>query len=159
MPMRRNLLAGLFSALLLQASAAFADAFDDANQALLDGDVENGLASMNALAESGDPLMQYKVGVALINFSTDDGIRWISTAADRNYAEAQREIGTLYAHGIGVHRDLPSAFKWLYLAQDNKLDKASRKETRRLARQVFAEMSVRERYSAKQMIRYWVPRQ
>ena len=157
--MRRSLLATVFCAVLLQAAAAHADAFDDANQALQDGDVENGLASMNALAESGDPSTQYRVGVALINYSSEDGIRWIETAANRNYPEAQREIGMLYANGIGVHRDLPSAFKWLYLAQENKLDQATLAETRRAARQVFAEMSHRERYSAKQLIRYWAPRQ
>ncbi len=157
--MRRSLLASVFCAVLLQASAAHADAFDDASQALQDGDVENGLASMNALAETGDPSTQFKIGVALINYSSEDGIRWIETAANRNHAEAQREIGMLYANGIGVHRDLPSAFKWLYLAQENKLDKATLAETRRAARQVFAEMTQRERYSAKQLIRYWAPRQ
>ena len=157
--MRRSLIASVFCALLLPAAAAHAGAFDDANQALLDGDVENGLASMNALAEAGDPSTQYKVGVALINYSNEDGIRWIETAANRNYAEAQREIGMFYANGIGVHRDLPSAFKWLYLAQENKLDAATLAETRRVARQVFAEMTHRERYSAKQLIRYWAPKQ
>lgn len=157
--MRRGLLAGILCAALLQAAASRADTFDDANQALLDGDVENGLASMNALAESGDPLMQYKIGVALINFSSADGLRWIETAADRNYAEAQREIGMLYAHGIGVHRDLPNAFKWLYIAQKGKLDKATRRETRRFLRQLYAEMSRRERYNAEQLVKYWAPKQ
>lgn len=134
--MRRGLLAGILCAAWLYAGAAHADAFDDASQALQDGDVENGLASMNALAETGDPSTQFKIGVALINYSSEDGIRWIETAANRNHPEAQREIGMLYANGIGVHRDLPSAFKWLYLAQENKLDKATLAETRRAARQV-----------------------
>lgn len=157
--MRRNLFATVFCAALLQASAAHADAFDDAYQALQDGDVEGGLVSMNALAEAGDPSTQFRIGVALINYSGADGIRWIETAADRNHAEAQREIGMLYFNGIGVDRDLPSAFKWLYLAQENNLDDETRAETRRTARQVFAEMTQRERYSAKQLIRYWAPKQ
>lgn len=157
--MRRSLVASLVCAVLLQASAANADAFDEANQALQDGDVENGLASMNALAEAGDPSLQFRIGVALINYSGADGIHWIETAADRNHAEAQCEIGMLYANGIGVDRDLPSAFKWLYLAQENSLDAETRAETRRVARQIFAEMTQRQRYSAKQLIRYWAPKQ
>ncbi len=157
--MRRSLLASVFCTMLLPTAAAYADAFDDASQALQDGDVENGLASMNALAEAGDPSTQYKIGVALINYNSADGIRWIEAAANRNHAEAQREIGMLYANGIGVQRDLPSAFKWLYLAQENKLDAATLADTRRVARQVFAEMTHRERYSAKQLIRYWAPKQ
>lgn len=156
--MRRKVLAGFLCAALLQANAAHADAFDDANQALQDGDIEGGIASMNALAEAGDAPTQYRIGVALINFSSADGIRWMEMAADRNYAEAQRELGMLYANGIGVSKDLPRAFLWLYLAEKGAPDKASRSDIRNALKQVYAEMSQRERYNAEQLLRYWQPK-
>ncbi len=138
--------------------SAWAGTLEDGKIQLQDGDVEGGVETLNALAESADAATQYEIGVALINFSAADGVRWMETAADRGNAEAQRDVGMLYAFGNGVPKDLPKAFLWLYVAEKGSKDAAIREDIHHTLKQVYAEMTKRERYNAEQLVRYWQPK-
>lgn len=139
-------------------SAPRADEFDDGAAYLQSGETERGIEILNGIGETGDAATQYKVGVALINFSTEDGVRWIEAAAQRGFPEAQRDMGVFYESGNGVDKDLAYAFMWYYLAQERMKDPVLRDDTRRRMKQVYAAMTTRERYNAEQLVRYWQPK-
>jgi hypothetical protein len=43
-------------------------------------------------------------------------MRWYRKAADQGNAFAQRNVGFLYANGLGVQRDLKQAREWMQKA-------------------------------------------
>jgi TPR repeat protein len=51
----------------------------------------------------------------------DEAAKWYRLAADQGHAEAQNNLGSLYANGRGVPRDDVAAYMWFALAaaQDN----------------------------------------
>ena len=47
------------------------------------------------------------------------GMFWYRKAAERNSGEAQYSLGTIYAEGLGVPRDMAEALVWLHKAADH----------------------------------------
>ena len=47
-----------------------------------------------------------------------EAVRWFRLAADQGDADAQSNLGLMYANGEGVLEDAPEAVKWLRLAAD-----------------------------------------
>jgi|SRR5688572_9691421 hypothetical protein len=90
-------------------SSSQADQFDDARAYFDNGDTKKGIELLNSIAETGDAATQYRVGTELIGFG-DSGIRWIESAAERGHAEAQADMGLLYASGTFVKQNLRGVY-------------------------------------------------
>lgn len=77
-----------------------------------------GLADLQAKAQSGDPQAQYDLGVALLSgklgLAKDEveAAKWFRKAADQNHAGAQSYLGAYYSQGRGVTQDVPEAVRW-----------------------------------------------
>src|SRR5438105_1740916 len=75
------------------------------------------IASLEKLAEAGDPEAQTKLGLA---YHDGDGVTaddwkaadWLRRAADQGDGVAQNSLGILYQSGHGVPKDLAQAFAW-----------------------------------------------
>ena len=82
------------------------------------------------LAEQGDALSQYMLGVAYalgekVPQDDDKAAYWMEKAAKQDVAEAQLLLGTYYANyakGEGVPKDYSKATYWLKKAADNGSD-------------------------------------
>lgn len=95
----------------------------DAQQHSGHGGAEGGdsLTELQALAENGNAVAQYKLGNLYDNgraVAQDYGEagRWYRKAADQGCASAQYNLGVYYANGQGVAKDQQAARGWLLLA-------------------------------------------
>ena len=82
---------------------------------------DSSLLETRRLAEQGDALAQYGVGVMYANgegVPEDDAeaVRWYRMAAEQGDALAQTSLGTMYADGEGVPENYVLAYAWLNLA-------------------------------------------
>lgn len=77
------------------------------------------LSELERQADSNDPAAQYTLGLNYLlgrnNYdkNTQQGLHWLTKAADNQYTEAQIELGNLYFRGIEVERDYEQAAHWL----------------------------------------------
>ena len=81
------------------------------------------LREWRPLAEQGDALAQYNLGVLYRKgrgVPQDDVLarQWYEKAAAQGQAKAQYNLGTLYLNGEGVPKDYHQAFRWFRLAAD-----------------------------------------
>ena len=53
-----------------------------------------------------------------------EAFKWWSLSAEQGYAEAQFNLGLMYADGLGVAKDYAEAIKWLKLAAEQKFEAA-----------------------------------
>ena len=150
-------LACLACLVFLLISPSQADQFDDARAYFDSGDTKKGIELLNSIAEAGDAATQYRVGTELIGFG-DSGMRWIESAAERGHAEAQADMGLLYASGTFVKQDLPRAFMWYFLALKGNLDPSDREGAQKTAKNVYAAMTSQQRKEAERLILNWKPR-
>ena len=73
---------------------------------------------MATLAEAGDPIAQYNLGLLYLDGhgvpqSPAEAASWFRRAAEQDYTEAQHNLGAMYGSGQGVKRDYVQAYKWL----------------------------------------------
>ncbi len=101
----------------LLISPAHAQDYIKGFNAYLRGDYELAQREFRPLAERGNVLAQYKLGVmynngkgVLQDFS--EAFRWFHRAAILGYAPAQNIVGVKYEKGQGVKRDYRQAVKW-----------------------------------------------
>src|SRR5262245_54154139 len=87
---------------VVSAIGARADSLEEAKTLIASGDVDAGRKMLIGLAESGDAATQYAAGTELLNLGGDEGYRWITASAERGHANAQRDLGLMYAAGVGV---------------------------------------------------------
>ena len=88
------------------------------------GDYATALSEWRPLAEQGDAVAQYNLGVlydAGYGVSQDYGQarQWFEKAAAQGYANAQHDLGRLFYYGHGVPQDFVQAHKWYNLAAAN----------------------------------------
>ena len=81
------------------------------------------LREWRPLAEKGDALAQYHLGVLYRKgrgVPQDDvqARKWYDKAAVQGHAKAQYNLGTLYYNGEGVPKDYKQALRWFRLAAD-----------------------------------------
>jgi TPR repeat protein len=78
---------------------------------------------------------------------------WYRLAADQGNAQAQNNLGALYANGRGVPRDAVQAYMWFALsaAQDNPPAAANRDAT-------AASMTPAQIAEADKLVRAWKPK-
>jgi TPR repeat protein len=87
------------------------------------GDFATALREWRPLAEQGDALAQYNLGVLYRKgrgVSQDDvqARQWYEKAAAQGQAKAQYNLGTLYFNGEGVPKDYQQALRWFRMAAD-----------------------------------------
>ena len=102
---------------LLLNSPATAQDYVIAFNAYQRGDFAVARREFRPLAERGNVLAQYKLGLMYTNgegVQQDFAVaaRWFSRAAMQGYAPAQTSLGVRYEKGQGVKRDYGEAVKW-----------------------------------------------
>ena len=105
--------------LVVPAWADFQAGMDANNR----GDYATALREWRPLAEQGDALAQYNLGVLYRKGRgvTQDDVqarKWYDKAAVQGHAKAQYNLGTLYFNGEGVPKDYKQALRWFRLAAD-----------------------------------------
>ncbi len=93
------------------------------------GDHEKAHGKFLPLAERGDKLGQYHLGLLYVrgkgvprNYS--EAAKWFRAAADQGLAEAQFNLAIMYGRGRGVRQDFVRAHMWLNLAAAQGLKRA-----------------------------------
>src|SRR5258706_13979882 len=100
------------------AAPVAAGPFEDAVDAHRRGDYLTALRLIRPLANDGDAVAQYNLG---LTYMTGQGVQqdyamaaiWFRKAAEQGYAFAQSNLGVLYRDGRGVQPDSTEAGKWL----------------------------------------------
>jgi len=87
------------------------------------GDYATALREWRPLAEQGDALAQYNLGVLYrkgrgVQQNDVQARQWYAKAAAQGQAKAQFNLGTLYFNGEGVPKDHQQALRWFRLAAD-----------------------------------------
>ena len=95
-------------------------------QAYTAGDYETAIREWQPLAEDGDYQAAYALGMAFqIKGEPANAVPWYEQAASAGMAEAQILLGTIYARGGDVPRDLVRAYAWLYKAAQQESPNAT----------------------------------
>jgi uncharacterized protein len=103
----------------LAAVPAFAD-FQAGLDAYQKGDYVAAAKEWQPLADQGDPVAQYNLGLLFLDGhgvpqSPAQAVDWFRRAAEQGYAPAQHNLGAMYGSGQGIKRDYVQAYKWLNL--------------------------------------------
>lgn len=114
--------AGLLLSLALVHASAPARADMQAGwQAYTAGDYETAIGEWRPLAEAGNFQAAYALGMAYqIKGDPAQAVPWYEQAASAGLTEAQILLGTMYARGSEVPRDLVRAYAWLHRAAEKK---------------------------------------
>jgi uncharacterized protein len=104
-------------AAMVAAVPAFAD-FQAGLDAYQKGDYVGAAKEWRPLAEEGDPVAQYNLGLLYLDGhgvpqSSAEAANWFRRAAEQDYTQAQHNLGAMYGSGQGVKRDYVQAYKWL----------------------------------------------
>ena len=112
--------AGLLLSLALLHAPATARADMQAGwRAYTAGDYDKAIGEWQPLAEAGDYQAAYALGMAYqIKGEPAQAVPWYEQAAKAGLTEAQILLGTMYAQGSDVPRDLVRAYAWLYRAAE-----------------------------------------
>ena len=105
------------------ASPVAAGPVEDAIAAQGRGDYATALRLFRPLADQGDALAQYNLGVMYSNGqgvpqNYAEAMKWYRLAANQGDADAQYNLGVMYDNGQGVPQDYAEAVKWYRLAAD-----------------------------------------
>lgn len=128
--MERLLKQVLLGCVLLFAlsTQVIADALSDAQSAFEAGDHVKAVTLFLPLAEQGNAVAQFNLGVIYSQgrvFLQDYPAvtQWYQLSANQGYAPAQVNLGILYLQGLGVKQDFKEAIRWFQLAakQNNAL--------------------------------------
>lgn len=99
------------------ASATPADDFTAGEKAYRAGDVVSAMPLLRGAADAGEPRAQALYGHILdISEFNEEAAIYYRRAAEQGNADGQFGLGSLYAAGEGVPRDVPTARKWFELA-------------------------------------------
>ena len=137
---------------------------DDALAAHERGDYATAFRLYRALADQGNAVAQYKLGLMYytgqgVPMDRVEAVKWYLKAAERGNARAQYDLGNIYSGGYGVPLDWVQAYIWYYRAADTndpvmadiKNDAAKRRD--RLAN----ELAPKEYAEARWRAREWKP--
>jgi TPR repeat protein len=101
----------------IAAVPVMAEPWDEAMAAYERGDYARTLKLMRPLAEQGDGMAQYNLGVMYykgqgVPQDYAQAVAWYRKAADRGNALAQNYLGLMYYNGEGVPQDYVQAVSW-----------------------------------------------
>jgi TPR repeat protein len=88
-------------AILLSASSALAEAYEDGVAAYTREDYTTALRLFQPLAEQGDPRAQFNLGVIYelgqcVPQDNSEAVKWYRKAAEQGLANAQYKLGLMY---------------------------------------------------------------
>lgn len=113
---------------LLCGTPAFAG-LQEGLDAAQKGDFTTALKEWKPLAEQGNAIAQYNIGIMYLDGTgvTEDyqiAFKWLKLSADQGYTSSQERLGAMYHNGLGVTLDYQSAVKWYKLAAEQENTKA-----------------------------------
>lgn len=119
-------------------------------------DPSNGFTGLRRLAEQGDPVAQYAVGLHCaqgedVSQDYTEAARWFSLAAEQGHIGAQATLGGLYWAGRGVPKNVTKAYFWLVLARAGGYERS-----KDLIGPVTAEMTRSQVLEAQQAANDWL---
>jgi len=150
---------------LLWTGLAHAGPFEDGLAAHRKGDYATALRVWKPLAEQGNAVAQFNLGVMYhhgrgVPQDDAEAVKWSRRAAEQGYAHAQAYLGLMYSLGQGVPQDYVEAHKWLNLAASRY--PANEKEKRDRAVEgrdiVAAKMTAAQIAEAQRQAREWRPK-
>ena len=109
--------------LMTLVSPVVAQDFQKGYAAYNAGDYATALQEWTPLAEAGDELAQFNLGVMYRNGlgapqDYKEAVKWYRLAAEQGNDSAQFNLGTMYRKGDGVPQDYAEAVKWYRLAAE-----------------------------------------
>jgi TPR repeat protein len=112
-----------FIILLMMPGGLFASDFEDAMNALHNGNSREAYRGFKRLAKRDHIEAQYQLGMLYlfgegVTQDTAQGISWLEQAANSGSYGAANELGQVYLSGKGVAVDERKALKWLELATE-----------------------------------------
>ena len=114
-------LIGLLSVALVVAPAVGRADIAAGWRAYVDGDYEAAIREWRPLAVQGDHEAAFGVGMAWqIIGEPARAVPWYERAARAGSTDAQILLGTIYASGVGVPRNLVRAYAWLHVAAEQE---------------------------------------
>ena len=118
--MKRILAALLF---LTLAASAWGQDFQAGLEAANRGDYATALREWRPLAEQGDTIAQYNLGIMYGNGrgvpqDYAEAVKWYRLAAEQGNTHPQFNLGVMYDNGRGVPQDYAEAMKWYRLAAE-----------------------------------------
>ena len=92
-------------------------------EALLKSDSSRAVSACRRLADQGDALAQFSLGLMYDNGrgvpqDYAEAVRWYRKAAEQEDAKAQYNLGQMYRLGYGVQRNYDEAVRWFRRAAD-----------------------------------------
>ncbi len=120
----------LFSTLVLVfPNSPAADSFDDGFQGYKAGDYKKALELFKPLAEQGDAIAQYNLGLMYDNGrgvpqDYAEAMKWYRKAAEQGHPSSQNNLGLMYDNGRGVPQDYAEAMKWYRKAAEQGFAKS-----------------------------------
>jgi hypothetical protein len=93
------------------------------------GDFETALRIFRPLAEQGQPVAEYILGLMYANGqgvpeSYPQAVTWLQKAGEQGEPKAQFAVGVIYFKGLGMPKNLDEAFKWYRRAANQGLSVA-----------------------------------
>ena len=117
--------AALMTALLILAQSMTTNAadFQSGLEAYEQGDFATALREWRPLAEQGDILAQFSLGVMYeegkgVPENDAEAVKWYRKAAEQGLAAAQSSLGFMYSSGEGVPQDYVKAGEWFRRAAE-----------------------------------------
>ncbi len=116
----------------------------------------NDFTALCRLADQGDPVAQYAVGLHYaqgedVPQNYTEAARWFSRAAEQGHIGAQATLGGLYWAGRGVPKDVTKAYFWLVLARAGGYERS-----KDLIGPITAEMTRGQVLQAQQAANEWL---
>ena len=107
----------LFALLAFAGMAAAQNSFQKGVEYYENGKYDKAVPIFRDLAEQGDAVAQYNLGVCYENGrgvtqSYTEAVKWYTKAAEQGYAAAQCNLGVCYKNGEGVTQSYTEAVKW-----------------------------------------------
>lgn len=110
--------AGVFVALMLGASPEVRADLQAGIDAYYDEDFTTAISELRPLAERGDAVAQYRLGLMLdfgqgVRTDPEGAAKWMRLAADQGDSDAQFALGRMYQLGRGVPFNPAQGWWWL----------------------------------------------
>ena len=104
-------------------TASQADAYDEALTAMANGEYRSAYRDFKRLARKDHTRAQYQLGMLFlfgkgVGQDVEQGIDWLTRAAENGSYLAANELGQIYISGRGVAPNEQEAMKWLDLATE-----------------------------------------
>jgi TPR repeat protein len=155
----------LFASLLaIPAGPVSAERIEDAEAARRRGDYSAMVRIIKPLAEEGDVLAQYNLGLLYyqgegVPQDLAEAARWYRRAADRGDALSQYNLGLMFSLGEGVPQDDVLAHMWLTIAASRfpASDAEERKMCEENREKIASRMTPAQIAEAQRQAREWKP--